>query len=279
MQNPQRGLRFGTMKIRHRWNKKDGFSLSAALLFFLFCSVCAAMLLSAAVSENGKAVRREPKDQKRFAVESAAQFLRDELMSAKNTVKIVEKYREEEESEISFYYIGPDGDPEDMSTWQEFPEHDGGILDSMIRAAYVPVSGEGADLPKAAEKKLNFSVKDTDGNELSELLVNVRICMEPDYKLTAIFTDAGSEQCTRRLTALAEVFTELEETGEETEAETEAEAEEGPEEGPEKDPETASDSDAELVDGAECTKITTIRWNNAVIEKEFLELWEMEETE
>lgn len=272
MQNPQRGLRFGTMKIRHRWNKKDGFSLSAALLFFLFCSVCAAMLLSAAVSENGKAVRREPKDQKRFAVESAAQFLRDELMSAKNTVKIVEKYREEEASEISFYYIGPDGDPEDVSIWQEFPEHDGGILDSMIRAAYVPVSGEAAALPKAAEKKLNFSVKGTDGNELSELLVNVRICMEPDYKLTAIFADAGSEQererCTRRLTALAEVFTELEETGEEMEAEPEAE-----------EPETASDSDAESADGAEWIQITTIRWNNAVIEKEFLEPWEMKETE
>lgn len=247
---------------KSRLNKEDGVSLAAALLFFTFCSFCAARLLAAASAETGKAVLKEPKDQKRFAVESAAGFLRDELLSAKNTVKIVECDREDGESEIRFYYVGVGGDTEDVTTWQEADEYDEEILVSMLRELYTPMGGE-TDPAQTAEKELKFSVKDSGGSEFPELSVEVKLCMDPDYKLTAVISDTGSEReherCTRRLVAPAEVFTEQWESGEETE--------------------TASASNAEVSEGVESIQVTTIKWNRAVIEKEFLEPWEMDETE
>lgn len=69
---------------------QDGASLMAALLFFVFCGVGASIILASASASAGKIRNLPGEDQKRYAVDSAAVFLRDELQKTENIVKIKE---------------------------------------------------------------------------------------------------------------------------------------------------------------------------------------------
>lgn len=60
-----------------RLKSENGASLVAALLFFVLCGVAASMILAAASASAGKMQQVPVTDQKRFAVESGAAFLRE----------------------------------------------------------------------------------------------------------------------------------------------------------------------------------------------------------
>ena len=64
---------------------QDRFSLMAALLFFVFCGVGASIILASASASAGKIRHLRREDQKRYAVDSAAAFLRDELQKTENS--------------------------------------------------------------------------------------------------------------------------------------------------------------------------------------------------
>lgn len=63
---------------------QDGASLMAALLFFVFCGVGASIILASASASAGKIRNLPGEDQKRYAVDSAAVFLRDELQKSQD---------------------------------------------------------------------------------------------------------------------------------------------------------------------------------------------------
>lgn len=65
---------------------ETGASLVAAILFFVLCGVGASVILAAASASAGKMQRVPETDQKRFAVESAATFLRDEMRDSQNKI-------------------------------------------------------------------------------------------------------------------------------------------------------------------------------------------------
>lgn len=69
-----------------RMKNQDGASLMAALLFFVFCGVGASIILASASASAGKIRHLPGEDQKRYAVDSAAAFLRDELQKTENIV-------------------------------------------------------------------------------------------------------------------------------------------------------------------------------------------------
>lgn len=69
---------------------KQAASLVAAILFFVLCGVGASVILAAASASAGKMQRVPETDQKRFAVESAAAFLRDEMRDSKNKITITD---------------------------------------------------------------------------------------------------------------------------------------------------------------------------------------------
>ena len=127
---------------------QDGASLMAALLFFVFCGVGASIVLASASASAGK-IRHLPRgDQKRYAVDSAAAFLRDELQKTENTVKIkeviVEDSREDDIKDNFYcYYVGSQKNMDNEASWQKFYATDSGttgtagaILDSLIVDIY-----------------------------------------------------------------------------------------------------------------------------------------------
>ena len=69
---------------------ETGASLVAAILFFVLCGVGASVILAAASASAGKMQRVPETDQKRFAVESAATFLRDEMRDSQNKITITD---------------------------------------------------------------------------------------------------------------------------------------------------------------------------------------------
>ena len=69
---------------------ETGASLVAAILFFVLCGVGASVILAAASASAGKMQRVPETDQKRFAVESAAAFLRDEMRDSQNKITITD---------------------------------------------------------------------------------------------------------------------------------------------------------------------------------------------
>ena len=77
-------------QVFRRMKNQDGASLMAALLFFVFCGVGASIILASASASAGKIRHLPREDQKRYAVDSAAAFLRDELQKTENIVKIKE---------------------------------------------------------------------------------------------------------------------------------------------------------------------------------------------
>ena len=122
---------------------QDGASLMAALLFFVFCGVGASIILASASASAGKIRHLPGEDQKRYAVDSAAAFLRDELQKTENIVKIkeviVEDSREDDiEDNFYCYYVGSQKNMDNEASWQKFYATDAGttgtvgaILDSL----------------------------------------------------------------------------------------------------------------------------------------------------
>ena len=120
----------------------------AALLFFVFCGVGASIILASASASAGKIRHLPGEDQKRYAVDSAAAFLRDELQKTENIVKIkeviVEDSREDDiEDNFYCYYVGSQKNMDNEASWQKFYATDAGttgtvgaILDSLIVDIY-----------------------------------------------------------------------------------------------------------------------------------------------
>ena len=131
-----------------RMKNQDGASLMAALLFFVFCGVGASIILASASASAGKIRHLPREDQKRYAVDSAAAFLRDELQKTENIVKIkeviVEDSREDDiEDNFYCYYVGSQKNMDNEASWQKFYATDvgttgtvGAILDSLIVDIY-----------------------------------------------------------------------------------------------------------------------------------------------
>ena len=131
-----------------RMKNQDGASLMAALLFFVFCGVGASIILASASASAGKIRHLPGEDQKRYAVDSAAAFLRDELQKTENIVKIkeviVEDSREDDiEDNFYCYYVGSQKNMDNEASWQKFYATDAGttgtvgaILDSLIVDIY-----------------------------------------------------------------------------------------------------------------------------------------------
>ena len=270
-------------QVFRRMKNQDGASLMAALLFFVFCGVGASIILASASASAGKIRNLPGEDQKRYAVDSAAAFLRDELQKTENIVKIKEvivhdSRDDEEDDEDNFYcyYVGSRKDTDNEASWQKFYGTDSGlsnaegansaVLDSLIVDIYRNneyrklADGDDASEEDMAYKDFTLSVKKsgTSGNTIDPLKTSVRLWMTDDYKIKAVISDTVTaddkkeEQCEKRL---------------ELEAAHSSESETVTVSGD--DDEDSDDGDSYTI--TTTTIITTIRWQNGTIEKELLE--------
>lgn len=253
----------------NRLKSEDGASLVAAILFFVLCGVGASVILAASSASAGKMQQVPAADQKRFAVESAAAFLRDELADQANIVKIrevmVEDSREEDvQDDVDWYYVGPKKNLQNESTWQSFGAGNSeSLLDSMIRELYVPMTeSSGAEHGAAEnipEKTVTLSVqkegKESSTRSLDQLSSSVRISMNADYQITAWITDLQTDEehsedrCERKLTVPAK-----------TQEDVDVQVESGSE----------TDEEGNVTDEWTITttiRLTTIRWERGTIEK------------
>lgn len=255
-----------------RLKKEDGASLVAALLFFVLCGVGASVILASASASAGKMQQVPAADQKRFAVESAAVFLRDELTRPENTVKIrevwtvIEGDRSGEEDTVKYYYVGAGQKPDEESSWSAFASDSQGeaLLDSFIQ--YFDVLLPDREITQAAkttqEKTLPLLVEagrskgtQTVMEEIAPLKTSVKLSMEPDYKITAIISDMQTDEnhpedlCERKLTVPAQVLEDIDvevEDHEETDAEGNV---------------------TEAWTKTTTTRLTTIQWHRGTIER------------
>lgn len=256
--------------------------VAAALLFFVFCGVGASIILASASASAGKIRHLPREDQKRYAVDSAAAFLRDELQKTENIVKIKEVIvhdsrddEEDDEDDFYCYYVGSRKNTDNEATWQKFYGTDSGlssaesansaILDSLIVDIYRNneyrklADGENASEEEIAYKDFTLSVKKagTSGNTIDPLKTSVRLWMTDDYKIKAVISDTVTaddkkeERCEKRL--------ELE-AAHSSESETVTVA---------GDDGDSDDDDSYTI--TTTTIITTIRWQNGTIEKELLQ--------
>ncbi len=136
----------------NRLKQENGASLALALLFFVICGMAASVILAAASATAGKMEQIPSADQKRFTVESAAAFLRDELMSTENVIKIkeVQVVNEHDSTEnsdtVTYYYVGKDKKLSEETSWTEISDSDASILASYVKKYYVPLGvEEGSD--------------------------------------------------------------------------------------------------------------------------------------
>ena len=286
-------------QISRRIKNQDGASLMAALLFFVLCGVGASILLASASASAGKIRNLPREDQKRYAVDSAAAFLRDELQKTENTVKIkeviVEDSREEDvEDNFYCYYVGSQKDMDDESSWQKFygtdsglSSADGAVLDSLIVDIYrnneyrKQTDRDDASEEETAYKDFTLSVKKsgTSGNTIDPLKTRVRLWMADNYKITAIISDTVTaddkeeERCEKRLELEAAYTSEsktVTESSDDEDSDSGGEtgrAAAGTEDGGSGDSEGEDDSYTITT----TTITTTIRWQNGTIEKELLE--------
>lgn len=186
-------------KKQHR-KSEEGAILLAALFFFALCGMGAALVLASSGSFLRTAKTGTQSEQKRFAVESAAAFLRDELSSPDTIVKI-----KEEAEQVTFFYVGKEEKEENEAEWIAFSENKaGGVLDSLIRDAYR------TDGKRVRTKEIVLSVEMPDGNskkELEPLKAHVKLSMNEAYQITAIVSTAEQEY-KRKLVLPAQVETE-----------------------------------------------------------------------
>lgn len=209
---------------------QDGASLMAALLFFVFCGVGASIILASASASAGKIRNLPGEDQKRYAVDSAAVFLRDELQKTENIVKIKEvivhdsrKDEEDDEDDFYCYYVGGRKNKDNEASWQKFygtdsdlssPESgNSAVLDSLIVDIYRNneyrklADRDDASEEEMAYKDFTLSVKKDgmSGNTIDPLKTSVRLWMADDYKIKAVISDTVTaddrkeERCEKRL--------------------------------------------------------------------------------
>ena len=265
---------------------QDGASLMAALLFFVFCGVGASIILASASASAGKIRNLPGEDQKRYAVDSAAVFLRDELQKTENIVKIkeviVHDSREDEENDeddFYCYYVGSRKNTDNEASWQKFygtdsvlssPESgNSAILDSLIVDIYRNneyrklADGDDASEEEMAYKDFTLSVKKdgTSGDTIDPLKTSVRLWMADDYKIKAVISDTVTaddrkeERCEKRLELEAAHSSESEMVT----VEVKVKGDDG----------DSDDDDSYTI--TTTTIITTIRWQNGTIEKELLQ--------
>lgn len=220
------------MKWRNKLKSESGASLAAALVIFLICSIGASMMLTAAMAFVRKTERTAEKAEERSTVRAAAKLLRDELTDERNVVKIKETAgMAAEYTEIQYYYVGADGDPDEEASWQEFhPDENEAVLDSLIQEIYTWQLGMTGH---SEEKELLFSIE-ADGEEAA--LLPVRIWMCPDFTICAAIADE-QETTEQLLTISAEV---------------------------ERDLQPASDSNGMERPENEDVQVTTVRWKDGV---------------
>ena len=253
-----------------RLKSENGASLVAALLFFVLCGVAASMILAAASASAVKIQQVPVTDQKRFAVESGAAFLRDELSDSKTAVKITDVRvvdSREEEPDYSEEYVYTGGETLD----------DDSILGSCIKQVYTSLAEEDGQngsffeqvgnaqnglSPETAEQEFTFSVQltQTDGTQtnikdLDQLQTAAHLTMDPQYNITVDISDTQTgddhpeNRCERKLTVAAKVHVD--------EMEEEEEHEETNENGDVTSEWTITTT----------TRITQIYWERGMIEK------------
>ena len=265
---------------------QDGASLMAALLFFVFCGVGASIILASASASAGKIRNLPGEDQKRYAVDSAAVFLRDELQKTENIVKIKEvivhdsrKDEEDDEDDFYCYYVGGRKNKDNEASWQKFygtdsdlssPESgNSAVLDSLIVDIYRNneyrklADRDDASEEEMAYKDFTLSVKKDgmSGNTIDPLKTSVRLWMADDYKIKAVISDTVTaddrkeERCEKRLELEAAHSSESEMVT----VEVKVKGDDG----------DSDDDDSYTI--TTTTIITTIRWQNGTIEKELLQ--------
>lgn len=255
-------------EICGRLETENGASLAAALLFFALCGVGASVILTAATTTAGKLRKVPEADQKRFAVESAAGFLRDELMDPKTKVTITDIKVDDEKADSPEYtlnYSWADGKTTGTDS----------VLGSCVDQIYVSQEEEDtssesgketrtsqafqdAQTEENASDRFQLSVKTaigTSGADLPGLQTTVSFSMDSGYGIRAVITDMQTpedheeDRCERLLTVPVRV-----ETDENVDVE---EFEETDEEGDVTDEWTVTTT----------TRTTTIYWERGTIER------------
>lgn len=220
-------------KQRSLWGRltsEAGASLVVAILFFVLCGVGASVILAAASASAGKMKKVPGVDQKRFAVESAAGFLRDELKDLKVTITDIKVDDDREESaDYSLKYVWKNG--------TEIKKEDS-VLETLVDQIYLSQEEQDAG-QKAPENPsenpsydLALSVSTSKGTSvipLNQLAASALVFMDASYQVKANIADQQTNQetqkedlCERLLTVPAAVQTdetvdvkEYEETDEE----------------------------------------------------------------
>ena len=208
-------------QVSGRIRNQEGASLMAALLFFVFCGVGASIILASASASAGKIRRLPREEQKRYAVDSAAEFLRDELTKTESIVKIKEVYvkhdlcDQEDTYNVSYYYVGSQKNNNTEGPWQSFS--DTGVLDSFIKSIYTDnrdrAGQDGTEneisTDDSLEKEFTLTVKPTSGSsslDLEPLKVKVVLTMSSGCGIQALISDTVTsdekeeERCERLLT-------------------------------------------------------------------------------
>ncbi len=204
----------------NRLKQENGASLALALLFFVICGMAASVILAAASATAGKMEQIPSADQKRFTVESAAAFLRDELMSTENVIKIkeVQVVNEHDSTEnsdtVTYYYVGKDKNLSDETSWTKISDSDASILASYVKKYYVPLgveedsddledpdgsSGTGSSEDEIIEEDstdperefvLSVNVSSDASLDSAQILqAKVQFSMASNYGITAVISD------------------------------------------------------------------------------------------
>ncbi len=204
----------------NRLKQENGASLALALLFFVICGMAASVILAAASATAGKMEQIPSADQKRFTVESAATFLRDELMSTENVIKIkevqvVDEHNSEANSDtVTYYYVGKDKNLSEEASWTVISDSDASILASYVKKYYVPLgveedsddledpdgsSGTGSSEDEIIEEDSTDSKRefvlsvnvssDTSLDSAQTLKAKVQFSMASNYGITAVISD------------------------------------------------------------------------------------------
>ena len=288
-------------RISSRIKNQDGASLMAALLFFVLCGVGASIVLAAASASAGKIRQLPGEDQKRYAVDSAAAFVRDDLLRKENTIKIkeviVDDSREETPKDTLYcYYVGSAGKPDLEASWKMFYSSEGswvpesaGIVGAMVKKIYeehyfMDPSGmnsreetiQGAAIASGGMpedwREFTLSVKPggTSMENLDGLRTKVRLRMDENYKITAIISETltreekPEERCEKRL--VMEPFSTQKRTVDIKVYEPKKDGEDG--DGGEGEEDSDGEDDSYTI--TTTTILTTISWQKGTIEKELL---------
>lgn len=207
--------------IRDRIENESGASLVAAILFFVLCGVGASVILAAASATAGKMKKVPESDQKRFAVESAAGFLRDELKDPKTKVTITDVKVDDERAsgENPTYSL-------DYSWGDNTTTGTDSILGACVDQTYVSLEEEDDSSKSGQETKAEqasqtentasdefyLSIKTTKGTseiDLSQLQTAVSFSMDSGYNIKAVIKDTQTQEgheedrCERLLTVPA----------------------------------------------------------------------------